>query len=91
MRWLDKSGHPIPGHPKLPVENAAGIKIWTSISGTPGVTGGKSSRNKEGPGAFGSVATFEPGPTGTLSYEHKQPLIAGKNGAGHSASDADAG
>ena len=22
-RWLDKSGHPIPGHPELPVETAA--------------------------------------------------------------------
>ena len=52
-----------------------------SNSGTPGVTGGKGSRNKdlikEGPGAFGSVATFEPCLTGTLSYEHKQPLIIG--------------
>ena len=57
-RWLDKSGHPIPG-----------------------VTGGQGSGNKdlikEGPGVFGSVATFEPGPTGTLSYEQKPPLIAG--------------
>ena len=26
-RWLDKSGHPIPGHPELPVENAAEIRI----------------------------------------------------------------
>ena len=26
-RWLDKSGHPIPGHPELPVEVAAEIKI----------------------------------------------------------------
>ena len=26
-RWLDKSGHPIPGHPELPVEQAAEIKI----------------------------------------------------------------
>ena len=26
-RWLDKSGHPIPGHPELPVETAAEIKI----------------------------------------------------------------
>ena len=25
-RWLDKSGHPIPGHSKLPVEKAAAIK-----------------------------------------------------------------
>ena len=25
-RWLDKSGHPIPGHPKLPPETAAEIK-----------------------------------------------------------------
>ena len=25
-RWLDKSGHPIPGHPELPVEAAAEIK-----------------------------------------------------------------
>ena len=28
-RWLDKSGHPIPGHPELPVEKAAVIKILT--------------------------------------------------------------
>ena len=27
IRWLDKSGHPIPGHPELPVETAAEIKI----------------------------------------------------------------
>ena len=26
-RWLNKSGHPIPGHPELPVEKAAEIKI----------------------------------------------------------------
>ena len=26
-KWLDKSGHPIPGHPELPVEKAAEIKI----------------------------------------------------------------
>ena len=26
-RWLDKSGHPIPGHPDLPVEVAAEIKL----------------------------------------------------------------
>ena len=26
-RWLDKSGHPIPGHPELPVEKAAEIQI----------------------------------------------------------------
>ena len=26
-RWLDKSGHPIPGHPDLPVETAAVIKV----------------------------------------------------------------
>ena len=26
-RWLDKSGNPIPGHPELPVEKAAEIKI----------------------------------------------------------------
>ena len=26
-RWLDKSGHPIPGHPELPVEKAAEIKL----------------------------------------------------------------
>ena len=25
-RWLDKSGHPVPGHPELPVEKAAEIK-----------------------------------------------------------------
>ena len=70
-------------------------QIWISDFGTPRVTGGKGSGNKglikEGPGAFGSVATFEPGPTGTRSYEHIQPVIVGQNGAGHTASDADAG
>ena len=53
-RWLDKSGHPIPGHPELPVEKAAGKKILS----------------KKDPVAFGSVATFEPGSTGTLSHAH---------------------
>ena len=28
-RWLDKSGHPIPRHPDLPVETAAEIKVLT--------------------------------------------------------------
>ena len=28
-RWLDKSGHSIPGHPELPVETAAEIKVLT--------------------------------------------------------------
>ena len=27
-RWLDKSGHPIPGHPELPVDTAAEIKVF---------------------------------------------------------------
>ena len=26
-RWLDKSGHPIPGHPDVPVETSAEIKV----------------------------------------------------------------
>ena len=26
-RWFDKTGHPIPGHPELPVEKAAEMKI----------------------------------------------------------------
>ena len=26
-RWLDTSGHPIPGHPQLPVETTAVIKV----------------------------------------------------------------
>ena len=26
-RWLDKSGHPIPGHPELPAESAVEIKV----------------------------------------------------------------
>ena len=56
-------------------------QVWTSDSGTPRVTGGEGSGNKdlikEVHGAFEYVATFEPGPTGTVSYEHKQPLVAG--------------
>ena len=30
-RWLDKSGHPIRGHPELPVETAAEIKILARV------------------------------------------------------------
>ena len=60
-RWLDKSGHPIPGHPELPVEKAAEIKILS----------------EGGPGPLGFVAALEPGPIRTLSHEYKQPLIIG--------------
>ena len=35
MRWLDKSGHPIPGHPELPVEKAAEIKILSKKDPVP--------------------------------------------------------
>ena len=75
-RWLDKSGHPIPGHSKLPIEKAAAIKILSI---------------EEGPGAHGCVAALKPGPARTLSHEHKPLLIIGQNGAGHTASDADTG
>ena len=34
-RWLDKSGHPIPGHPELPEENAAEIKILSKEDPVP--------------------------------------------------------
>ena len=34
-RWLDKSGHPIPGHPELPVEKAAEIKILSGKDPVP--------------------------------------------------------
>ena len=34
-RWLDKSGHPIPGHPELPVEKAAEIKILSMKDAVP--------------------------------------------------------
>ena len=34
-RWLDKSGHPIPGHPELPVEKAAKIKILSKEDPVP--------------------------------------------------------
>ena len=30
-RWLDKSGHPIPGHPELPVETVAEIKVRSNL------------------------------------------------------------
>ena len=60
-RFLNKSGHPIPGQAELPVEEKAEIKNLI----------------QKGPGAFGSVASLKPGPPGTLSYEYKQPLIAG--------------
>ena len=34
-RWLDKSGHPIPGHPELLVEKAAEIKILSKEDPVP--------------------------------------------------------
>ena len=34
-RWLDKSGHPVPGHPDLPVETAAEIKVLASSEPVP--------------------------------------------------------
>ena len=34
-RWLDKSGHPIPGHPELPVEKAAEINILSKKDPVP--------------------------------------------------------
>ena len=34
-RWLDKSGHPIPGHPELPVEKAAEIQILSKEDPVP--------------------------------------------------------
>ena len=33
--WLDKSGHPIPGHPEIPVEKPAEIKILCKVDPTP--------------------------------------------------------
>ena len=53
-------------------------QVRTSNPGKPRINSGESNRNKDliqkGPLALGSVATFEPGSTGTLSYEHKQPV-----------------
>ena len=34
-RWLDKSGHPKPGHPELPVEKAAELKILSKKDPVP--------------------------------------------------------
>ena len=34
-RWLDKSGHLLPGHPELPVEKAAEIKILSQKDPVP--------------------------------------------------------
>ena len=34
-KWLDKPGHPIPGHPELPVEKAAEIKILSKKDPVP--------------------------------------------------------
>ena len=34
-RWLEKSGHPIPGHPELTVEKAAEIKILSKKDPVP--------------------------------------------------------
>ena len=34
-RWLDKSGHPTPGHPELPVEKAAEINILSKEDPVP--------------------------------------------------------
>ena len=58
---LDKSGHPIPGHPELPVEKAAEIKDLS----------------KEDPVPLDLLLRSKPGPARTLSHEYKQPLIIG--------------
>ena len=34
-RWLDKSGHPIPGHSELPVQTAVKIKMLAKIDPVP--------------------------------------------------------
>ena len=34
-RWLDKFGHPIPGHPELPMDKAAEIKILSKKDPVP--------------------------------------------------------
>ena len=34
-RWLDKSGHPIPEHPELPVEKAAEIEFLSKKDPVP--------------------------------------------------------
>ena len=34
-KWLDKPGHPIPGHPELPVEKAAEIRILSKKDPVP--------------------------------------------------------
>ena len=56
-------------------------QVWTSNSRMSRVTSRESSRDKDfiqgGSGAPGSVAALKPGPAGTLSHEHKQPLIIG--------------
>ena len=41
-RWLDKSGHPIPGHPDLPVETAAEIKLLARVEPVPRSVGSAS-------------------------------------------------
>ena len=33
--WFDKSGHPLPGHPELPVEKAAEIQILSTKNPVP--------------------------------------------------------
>ena len=35
MRWLEKSGHPVSGHPELPVEKAAEIMILSKKDPVP--------------------------------------------------------
>ena len=34
-RWLDKSGHLIPGHPEIPVETTAEMKVWAKCDPVP--------------------------------------------------------
>ena len=53
-RCLDKSGHPIPGHPELPVEKAAEIKILS----------------KKDPVPLDLLLRSNICPAGTLSHEH---------------------
>ena len=69
-RWLDKSGHPIPGHPDLPVETAAENKGFSQ--------GRARSAGSASPIQFGTARTYQAG-----YKQHSSIEQDGERGAGH--------
>ena len=71
-RWLDKSGHPIPGHPDLPVETAAEIKLFSQRRAR--------SVGSASPIQLGTARTYQAGHKQHGSIEQDGECGAGRHG-----------